>query len=63
MSLVEENMLLPIGYNGVDLGITNQKIAFIGLVHKAFREKRPLYCPPLVVYDLATGLRKRVGFF
>lgn len=63
MSPVEENMLLPIGYNGVDLGITNQKIAFIGLVHKAFREKRPLYCPPLVVYDLATGLRKRVGFF
>ncbi|WP_129551990.1 O-fucosyltransferase family protein [Komagataeibacter xylinus] len=52
----------PIGYDGVDLGLTNQKIALIGLIHKALRENRPFVLPSLVIYDVKLGTRERVPF-
>ncbi|MDF3626272.1 O-fucosyltransferase family protein [Brytella acorum] len=63
MSSEKTHTTQPISYDGIDLGITNQKIAFIGLAHKAFRERRPLCFPPLVIYDLSTDVRDRIDFF
>ncbi|MCQ9157063.1 O-fucosyltransferase family protein [Acidomonas methanolica] len=54
---------ISIGYDGVDLGITNQKIAILGLAHKGLRENKKINIPPLVVYDLSSESRKRVNFF
>jgi len=56
-------MQKAISYNGIDLGITNQKIALLGLVHKALRESKPLRIPPLVVYTQGSDERTRVEFF
>ena len=44
--------MTPIGYNGINLGLTNQKIAFIGLVHRARKENRPVCLPPFLSYEI-----------
>lgn len=52
-----------ISYNGADVGLTNQKIAMVGLSHRAMREKKGIKLPPLVVFDpLGTELGRRVPF-
>ncbi|WP_429956009.1 O-fucosyltransferase family protein [Gluconobacter japonicus] len=56
-------IMQSISYDGVEAGITNQKIALIGLAHKALREKRSLVAPPLVIYDQITNSRERVDIF
>ena len=52
-----------ISYNGVAAGITNQKLALIGLAHKALREKKGIKLPPLVMFDpQSREPRPRVDF-
>ncbi|MBB2161279.1 hypothetical protein [Gluconacetobacter sacchari] len=52
-----------ITYNGTDAGLTNQKIAIIGLSHRAMREKKGIKLPPMVVFDpLQAEKGRRVPF-
>lgn len=42
---------MPICYPGVKAGLSNQKIALIGLIHKALRDNKPLLLPQIVSFD------------
>ncbi|MCP9319902.1 O-fucosyltransferase family protein [Acetobacter persici] len=40
-----------ISFNGSDAGLTNQKLALLGLAHRALREGRGIKLPPMVIFD------------
>lgn len=55
--------MIYISFNGSDAGLTNQKLAFIGLAHRALREGKGIRLPPMVIFDPSQSMGgKRVPF-
>lgn len=52
-------VLIYISTNGSDAGLTNQKLALIGLAHRALREGKGLKLPPMVIFDPSQSMEKK----
>lgn len=53
---------MAICYPGVPAGLTNQKIALIGLIHKALRDNTPLSLPQIVSFHPQGGAHEFCDF-
>lgn len=53
---------MAICYPGITAGLTNQKIALIGLIHKALRDNTPLVLPQIVSFHPQGGAHEFCNF-